>query len=1182
MGNVDDGMADIVEINEPIKVGNGEKARAIKKGTLPLMLLQKNGDTIDISLEDYKYSPELGVCLFSLTKAIEKGWSLSNEGLKIVLRKRNAQIEFDQVLKTKDGILCGVELLPRIGESMYGASDEAGGEKDSKKAAVYMDINRFHRTFGHPSEQSMRSTAKFYNWRLTGTFEACEDCQKSNAQQKNVGKLAVDQKKNPGERVFIDCSSVVDHMSLGGATRWLGIADDATGFMWSKLLDSETEAPDVMIKFLLKMNERGTPVKFIRCDDAKIWYKLKRLCEESKESALQDIKFEFTARDTPQLNGKVERRFAVITRRIRAVLNAAKLPEDLRKVLWGESVMYCTDVNNILLPRNYEKPAYVAFYKQEFPNMKYLRQFGEIAYVKWGTGIKAKLKDRGLPMMYLGRAHNHSADTYRFMNLETKKIINSRDATWMNKVYGEWKKLSLPTQPDVIAMLPSLLDVETGEKIDEAKKNGGTAKPTVAEEKENQDVTETTATSSPDRDDPATVDVTQGFENLSVQEPVPKQNVTKDIPRRSTRANPVTEDVTQDVSVEKSEKTLRALASLHGTMTNPDAESIADRIRESHSFASTNDEDDTPAEQVEHPAAPSATTTETGAYAVTPFTLIDRFGGDIGNFFEFGGEIGLSAADLNPSQYKDKLQAPEKFDEAWDHPDPFQRKLWREAIQKEFDKMNLRKVWRKIKRSEMEPGRRCVKHKWVFDIKRSGIFRARLVACGYSQIPGVDYEQIFAAVANDVSFRLLVIAILVFGYSYLIFDVETAFLMGDLKERIYMDCPKGMDHKPDECLLLEKTIYGLVQSARRYQHKFSSFMKSIGFEQCGGDPCLLKRQDDEGVLYVLTYVDDNLVVGDKKAIDKLLKQIKSSEFNVTIEEELNDYLSCEIIQQGNRKAWIGQPHMVRKIIKTFEEECQGMQTYKTPGTPGFQVVSPKEGDPVLEDEFQSRYRTGVGMLMYLIKHSRPDIANAVRELTKVLGKATPAAYKEMLRVAKFVMDTRNMGLKVEPVVPIDGKWELEVYSDSDWAGSKDDRRSVGSYYIFLNKVLICWRSKSQKVVSLSSSEAEFYACAEAVKEIPFIAQILLFMGVPVKLPVNVWVDNVGAIFMSENQTSSSRTRHMDTRWWYVHQLQEEEGLIKVRFVRTAENVSDVGTKNVTVDVYNAHKKRLIKERPTSD
>ena len=109
---------------------------------------------------------------------------------------------------------------------------------------------------------------------------------------------------------------------------------------------------------------------------------------------------------------------------------------------------------------------------------------------------------------------------------------------------------------------------------------------------------------------------------------------------------------------------------------------------------------------------------------------------------------------------------------------------------------------------------------------------------------------------------------------------------------------------------------------------------------------------------------------------------------------------------------------------------------------------------------------------------------------------------------------------------------------------------------------------------MSSSEAEFYACAEAVKEVPFVAQLLLFMGMPLQLPVDIWVDNVGAIFMTENESSSSRTRHMDTRWWCVNQLQEEDKLIKVQFVRTAENVSDAGTKNVTVDACKAHKDRL--------
>ena len=131
--------------------------------------------------------------------------------------------------------------------------------------------------------------------------------------------------------------------------------------------------------------------------------------------------------------------------------------------------------------------------------------------------------------------------------------------------------------------------------------------------------------------------------------------------------------------------------------------------------------------------------------------------------------------------------------------------------------------------------------------------------------------------------------------------------------------------------------------------------------------------------------------------------------------------------------------------------------------------------------------------------------------------------------------------------------------------------------LFLNGVLICWRSKSQNAVALSSSEAEFYACSEAVKEIPFIVQILIFLGVPVELPVEVWVDNIGAIFMAENSTSSSRTRHMDTRYRFVEQLQKD-GLVKVMFVPTANNLADGATKNVTGEIQDGHKGSYLVEK----
>jgi hypothetical protein len=345
--------------------------------------------------------------------------------------------------------------------------------------------------------------------------------------------------------------------------------------------------------------------------------------------------------------------------------------------------------------------------------------------------------------------------------------------------------------------------------------------------------------------------------------------------------------------------------------------------------------------------------------------------------------------------------------------------------------MNEQGVWRKINRSEMSSGRRCVKHKWVFNIKRNGIFRARLVACGYSQIPGVDFNEVYSPVANDMTFRMLLVQMMIHHYSSLMFDVEVAFLHGKLNEEIFMDCPKGMDARPDECLLLIKTLYGLVQSSRQYFKTFkSTLIDKMGFEDCPCDPCLFKKQDKNGICYVVCYVDDNLCIGDEKAIRAVVEEIPKHGLAVTVTENMDDYLSCQVLMNKDKtKAWVGQPHMVKKIINTFEDEVKGLQIYKTPGTPNKGLILAKEDEDRIDEARHSRYRTGTGMLLYCIKHSRPEISNAVRELSKCLSGPNEAAYKEMLRIIKYVKDTPDIGLRMEP--QISEEWNVEVFTDSD-------------------------------------------------------------------------------------------------------------------------------------------------------
>ena len=866
----------------------------------------------------------------------------------------------------------------------------------------------------------------------------------------------------------------------------------------------------VMMQFLRSMKTRGTPVKFIRCDNAGENKDLMNKCKASKD--LHDIDFEFTARDSPQFNGKIERKFATIFERIRVNFEAAQIEKKLRNKLWAEAAITAIDVENLVVSASHEDPSYREMFQKDIPRGECLKQFGEMGVVRTTKKIKGKLENRGLPVMYLGRARNHAGDTHRLLNLQTELLIISRDVIWLDKVYGEYKKTKVSVAWDTFSVLPKI------------SKEDGPPQPLQPEEPPQEPQPEAPPQGQPE----------------PPPNPPPVQENTSRIGTRSRGRSQI------DTSQVTGPKVLRELKKL----------------------STWNDGPETTAEQ-------SESVENDRVSCAIQFAMMDKVEVEPKKeTFNYA----MKVQEVDPTKFKDIYENPKSFDEAWNHKDPFQRERWREAIMKEFSKMDHNEVWQKVKRSSIPEGRRCVKHKWVLEIKRNGIFRARLVACGYSQIPGVDFTEVFSPVCNDVTFRIVVVLMILLNLDSLIFDVTTAFLTGDLEEEIYMECPEGMEHLDDEVLLLKKTIYGLVQASRQYNKKFTDVLvNKMGFKQCLADRCLYFRQTDKGIVIVLTYVDDNLCVGQREALQEVVDEIPKHGLQITVEHDLKDYLSCEIrVSDDKKKAWMGQPHMIKKIAKTFEEEVDKRQRYKTAGTPGLGLVKVKEEEHKIDKERQSRYRTGVGMLLFLIKHSRPDLSNAVRELSKCLDGASEAAYKEMLRVIKYVLDTRDRGLRIEPE-PTDTEWVILLYSDSDWAGDKDNRRSVSGYMIFLNGVLISWKSKLQKVVSLSSSEAEFYACSEAVKEIPFVIQVLEFVGVKVRKPVDVMVDNVGAIYMSQNQVGSSRTRHMDTRYYYVNDMQDE-GLIKVKFVRSENNVSDVATKNVTSEVMDTHMDRITAEK----
>jgi hypothetical protein len=184
----------------------------------------------------------------------------------------------------------------------------------------------------------------------------------------------------------------------------------------------------------------------------------------------------------------------------------------------------------------------------------------------------------------------------------------------------------------------------------------------------------------------------------------------------------------------------------------------------------------------------------------------------------------------------------------------------------------------------------------------------------------------------------------------------------------------------------------------------------------------------------------------------------------------------------------------------------------------------------------------------------------------------------MYRIIKYNLATRNFGLKLQPNFQKgNGKWIMKVYTDSDWATDKITRRSTTGFVIFVQNVPIVWKSQTQKTVALSSTEAEYYAAADATKEIKFIVQVMESMGIEVEKPIVVHIDNVGAIFLSENSSATKHTRHIDARYHFIREY-ILDGMIKVIFVQSAKNKADIFTKNITSETYVEHIGDFIIER----
>ena len=432
MTNSTDGMVNLVPNKSWIVFGNGQRLESTHIGELVGTVVQKDGQEKQIRMKNVKLVPDLYVNLFSLSAALKEGCDLEGSAEKLTIKKGKNEYFFDQKIKSGKGYIFGIRIVNTC---------EPEGKRHVTKKGQSYEIMRFHEMLGHTSEALTRTTAKKMGIRLKGVFRHCDGCALGKMRKKNIAKEKIPNAPRNGDRLFLDISSI-KYPSMGGAKYLCLMMDDHSGFVVGSYLKKKSDLQVKGVEMIQKFeNDFNLKVKRIRCDNAGENQAMERECVRRKIG----IVFEYTSVGTPQQNGRIERKFATLYGRVRAMFVAAGIDGSLRKRLWAEAMNTAIDMNNIIVNQEDGRTPYeVVSGRNEFP--KYatnLRRFGEIGIILNKRGqLKSKIVDRGTVAIMVGYHRQSAEGVYRMLNLDTHKVTQTRDVRWTHQMYDEYSKIS--------------------------------------------------------------------------------------------------------------------------------------------------------------------------------------------------------------------------------------------------------------------------------------------------------------------------------------------------------------------------------------------------------------------------------------------------------------------------------------------------------------------------------------------------------------------------------------------------------------------------------------------------------------------------------------------------------------------------------------------------------------------
>jgi hypothetical protein len=508
-----------------------------------------------------------------------------------------------------------------------------------------------------------------------------------------------------------------------------------------------------------------------------------------------------------------------------------------------------------------------------------------------------------------------------------------------------------------------------------------------------------------------------------------------------------------------------------------------------------------------------------------------------------------------------------------------ERKLWRAATQAEYDALMGNETWMLI---PPKPGQKTVKCKWIWTPKTGANGelvkrKARLVALGFTQRLGVDYDETWAPTMNPVTMRVILGIATARGMRTHQADVPNAYLKSTLEHQVLMKQPEGFEIKGKEdwvCLLL-KAIYGLKQAGLEWHRNISQFFIGLGYKQCNMDNCVFVKKDSDGWQSVVgVHVDDTLIVTRNDEEAEIIRKALMDRYKAEM-GELTYYCGIKIERDlKSKRTFMSQEAYIDKMIEKYDSTSE-----RCVRNPMADVKLTKEMCPSTDDEMEKMkdipYSNLVGALLFAAVMTRADISIAVHELSKFMKNPGMDHWRAAIRVLRYLKGTKRHGILFDGSgVTFTNKSDgtsrmnsaVHIYCDADYAGDLDDRRSTSGLLISMAGCTVYWRAKKQGGVTLSTMESEIVSMGIAVQYNEYIVGLLGELGIEVESPSVIHEDNQSAIAYTKNAKNQSKARHLGVRFHYIRE-NVKDGRIRVEYCPTQEMLADIFTKRLATNQF---------------